>query len=51
MGKVEHPLSLRVNDEDIEMIAYLKQRLGIGSSSVLRLALRRLFQAEKKLDK
>ncbi|SEB98251.1 hypothetical protein SAMN05443244_2344 [Terriglobus roseus] len=46
-----HPHSFRLSDEDQEMLAYLRERLGMKSSPVLRLALRRLYQAEKKQDK
>ena len=46
-----HPHSFRLSDEDQEMLAYLRERLGMKSSPVLRLALRRLYQAEKKLEK
>lgn len=50
MSKSEHPISLRVNDEDIAMIEYLKKRLGVGLSGVIRQALRKLYRAEKRQE-
>jgi hypothetical protein len=50
-GTAPHPHSIRLSDEDQVMLDYLRERLGMKSSPVFRLALRRLYQAEKKLDK
>jgi len=51
MEKLQHPSSIRLDKEDQRMIEYLTERLGLKSSQVFRLALRRLYQAEKKLDR
>jgi hypothetical protein len=51
MKRQDHAMSLRINDEDKEILGYLKERLGMGPTQVIRLALRRLFQSEKKLEK
>ena len=51
MGDSLNPTSLRFNDQDKEMIDYLKERLGMGATQVIRHALRRLYQAEKKIEK
>ena len=47
----DHPLSIRVNDEDKDRLDYLKQRLGMKPTAIIRLALRRLYDFEKKLEK
>jgi predicted DNA-binding protein len=51
MEKTHYASSIRFTKEDHEMIEYLMKRLGMKSTQVLRLALRRLYQAEKKLDR
>lgn len=51
MEKLQHPSSIRLDKEDQRMLEYLTARLGLKSSQVFRLALRRLYQAEKKLDR
>lgn len=51
MEKMQYPTSFRWNEDDHKMIEYLMERLGMKSTQVLRLALRRLYQAEKKLDR
>lgn len=51
MEKKDNPLSIRVNDEDLAIIEYLKKKLGMGVTAVIRLALRRLRDQEKRLDK
>jgi hypothetical protein len=51
MKRGDHAMSIRVNDEDVEIIEYLKQKLGMGVTAVIRLALRRLRDHEKRLDR
>ena len=50
MADVEHPVSLRLTDEDKTMLDYLKERLGMRTAQVIRHALRKLYQAEKKQE-
>jgi hypothetical protein len=51
MNRTQHPHSIRLNEEDDGMLEYLMKRLGMKPSQVFRLALRRLYQAEKRIDK
>lgn len=51
MEKTQYPHSIRLNDEDQGMLDYLMTRLGMKNSQIFRLALRRLYQTEKKLDR
>jgi hypothetical protein len=51
MERKDYPLSFRVNDADLAIIDYLKTRLGLGKSQVIKLALRRLMQWEKRREK
>jgi len=46
-----YPYTMRMNKEDAQMIEYLKTRLGMGTAPVFRLALRRLYQAERAAEK
>jgi hypothetical protein len=51
MKSKDYPMSIRVNDEDLGIIAFLKEKLGLSATAVIRLALRRLRDSEKRLDK
>ena len=46
MDKQDPPMSLRVNDEDKEILAFLQQRLGLKIPQVIKLAIRRLRDEE-----
>jgi hypothetical protein len=49
--KPEQPYSLRINEEDRAILDYLQGRLGLKTAQVIRLALRRLQEQEKRADK
>jgi hypothetical protein len=40
------PLSLRLNDDDLAILASLRQRYGLSRSAVVKLALRVLVESE-----
>jgi hypothetical protein len=45
-----NPHSIRLSDEDEEMLVYLRRRLGLKHTPVFRLALRKLYQQEKAME-
>ena len=49
-AKQSNPYSIRFNEDDNRMLAFLTERLGLKVPQVLRLALRRLYQTEKKKE-
>lgn len=51
MKSQESPVTWRANADDRERLDYLQKRTGLAVAGILRLALKRLFDAEKKLDK
>jgi hypothetical protein len=46
MEATKFAFALRMNEEDAKMLEFLKSRLGMGTSQILRHAVRRLYQAE-----
>lgn len=51
MKKQASPLGFRPSPQDMAILAYLKKRLGFGFSQIVKLAIRRLHEQEKHLEK
>jgi hypothetical protein len=51
MEKQESPLCFRANEEDREILEYLKRRLGANMTQIIKIAIRRLRDSEKRLEK
>jgi phage-related holin len=49
--KQDPPLSFRVNEEDQAVLDYLCGRLGLKMPQVVKLAIRRLQEQEKRAEK
>lgn len=49
-SKQDSPFSMRVNAEDIEVLDYLQERLGLKRPQVFKLAIRRLQEQEKRAE-
>jgi hypothetical protein len=45
------PFSFRANDEDMEILVYLKKKLGVGLSQIVKMAIRKLYEQEKRREK
>ena len=50
MIKKEGPIAWRANANDLVNLAFLRDRLGLGNAGVIRLAIKRLFDAEQRKD-
>ena len=46
----ESPISFRANEADKEIMAYLQERLGLKMPQVFRVAIRRLYEQEKRAE-
>lgn len=42
------PISLRPTEEDLKIFEWLRKKLGVGNSQIIRIAIRLLQQKEKK---
>jgi hypothetical protein len=51
MAKQEPPLCFRANEEDKGILEYLKKRMGVSMAQVIKIAIRRLRDSEKRLEK
>jgi hypothetical protein len=51
MAKQEPPLCFRANEEDKSILEYLKKRMGLSMAQVIKIAIRRLRDSEKRLEK
>ena len=51
MEKQESPLCFRANEEDREILEYLIRRLGANMTQIIKIAIRRLRDSEKRLEK
>jgi hypothetical protein len=51
MDKREPPLSFRPNAQDSTILAYLKDKLGVGFSQIVKMAIRKLYEQEKRREK
>jgi hypothetical protein len=51
MEKRENPICFRPTEDDLGIIDYLKKRLGASVSDIIKIALRRLRDEEKRREK
>jgi hypothetical protein len=51
MVKQESPLSFRPSAQDSAILAYLKDKLGLGFSQIVKMAIRKLYEQEKRREK
>jgi hypothetical protein len=45
------PRSFRANEQDQAIFTYLQKRLGLEFPQIIRLAIRRLYEQEKRVEK